>query len=87
MKISWFILIIFNPLSVPLTAFLGHLAKLCQADGADDGSLSLVFLICIIIRLSYFWHWKFHLMTTVSFSESIALFWVHGSTPYLMGDI
>ena len=56
MKISWFILIIFNPLSVPLTAFLGHLAKLCQADGADDGSLSLVFLICIIIRLSYFWH-------------------------------
>lgn len=61
------------------------LSKLCQADGVDDRSFSVAFLLRIVMRLSYLGHWNSYLLT--SFSGSIALFRVHGSTLHLMGQI
>lgn len=48
---------------LPLFSRPHMLSKLCQADGVDERSFFMAFLLGIVMRSSYLWHWDSYLLT------------------------
>lgn len=60
------------------------LSKLCQADGVDDGSFSVTFLLHIVMTLSYLQHWNSYLLTLTLIFQDLLHFFKSTAPHYML---